>query len=138
MIKDLIIQTLKREPNFRERSRKDKGFAILLKRRYMSLSGIDQRTLVAVIQDYANMDRAWRQALSLYKDLRGKDYDEKIMRSQAKQLGLGYEPGERVAARKVKEIVGPLPSPTEVVAQKSPFTPKETQPEGQGSGRHLP
>lgn len=106
-IKELIIDTLKEHPAFRERSRKDRGFVILLKGKYPTLKNTDSDLLLTVIQESASMDRAWRQALQEHKELRGSDYEEKVVLEQEKVLSLGYEPGSyrdsKLLAEKVQE-----------------------------------
>ncbi len=95
-IKELITDTLKAEPQFRERSRKDKGIVSLLIRKYknvelaMKEGFMTRQDLIDLVQDYSSMDRAWRQALEQNPELRGSDYQEKERLEQEKQIELGY------------------------------------------------
>jgi len=97
-IKDHITQYLKEQPKARERAHKDRAIVNLLIVRYPSLgvaiqSGVMSKNLViALVQDYASYDRAWRQALEQNPQLRGKDYHEKDRLEQEKQIELGYSP----------------------------------------------
>lgn len=95
-IKQQIINYLGEEPKFRERRNKDRGIVNLLMKRHGALrtaveSGMmGKDTLTAIVQDYASMDRAWRQALEQNDHLRGKDYDEKDHLEARKLEELGY------------------------------------------------
>lgn len=97
-IKQSIEEYLENEPKFRERRHKDRGIVNLLSRRYGSFRRvlveriIDKDTIVAIVQDYATMDRAWRQALERNPGLRGADYDEKDELEAQRQRELGYGP----------------------------------------------
>ena len=92
-IRRLIESTLEREPGFRERSRRDKGFIILLMERYPSLSHNSKSQLLDFAQDFANYTRTWNRILQEREDLRGSDYDQKIILEQEAELNLGYTPG---------------------------------------------
>lgn len=95
MLKSLILETLKEQPNFRERSRRSRGFAILLQRTYPVLQNIPLDTLVSAMEDYGSMDRLWRDALLNDPSLRGKDYlkgKENLEKNY--QQSLGYDVGE--------------------------------------------
>lgn len=86
---------LQREPLFRERKKKDAGIANLLIKRYPVLANISRETIVAMVQDYASMDRAWRQLLERRPELRGTDYDEKVALEEKKLAELGYNLGQK-------------------------------------------
>lgn len=90
-----VEEYLKREPLFRERKKKDAGIANLLVKRYPILAHIARPTIIAMVQDYATMDRAWRQALHNNPELRGTDYDEKVALEENKLAQLGYNQGQR-------------------------------------------
>lgn len=93
-----VYAYLEKEPLFRERKNKDRGLVNMLGKKYGILQRlIDQKivskdTLVAILQDYATADRAWRQILSRSGNahLRGKDYDDKDELEKQKQRDLGY------------------------------------------------
>ena len=89
--KDLIHHTLKTEPNFRERARKDNGFIILLKRRYPQLKDFPNHLLVDFARDFLTMDREWRLLLKNDTSLRGKDYSDGAVLADEKKISLGYE-----------------------------------------------
>lgn len=94
--KQKIIDYLEREPLFRERKNKDKGIVNLLRKQYRGLDEallehlITKDEVVAMLQDYAALDRAWRQALEKREDLRGSDYDDKAELEKEAQRSLGY------------------------------------------------
>ncbi len=95
-IKEQVIDYLQTEPKFRERSNKDRGQVNLLLRKYTGLAEavekklISKDSLIAFVQDYASMDRAWRQALERDVSLRGTDYGQKEELMAKKQEELGY------------------------------------------------
>ena len=90
------MEYLEAEPKFRERRNKDRGMVNLLAKRYSALGNalkdgiIGKETVIAIIQDYASMDRAWRQALEKNPRLRGADYDQKEELENKKMEELGY------------------------------------------------
>lgn len=94
--KELMQSYLEDDPKFRERRNKDRGIVNLLMKRYGSLmyaiekGVITKETVTAMVQDYATMDRACRQALEKYQSLRGKDYDEKDKLEVSAMKNLGY------------------------------------------------
>jgi hypothetical protein len=96
MIKDTVMEYLVAEPKFRERRNKDRGMVNLLMKKYHKLKEvidmglIDKETVINMIQDYASMDRAWRQALEKNPRLRGTDYDQKEELENKKMEELGY------------------------------------------------
>ncbi len=108
--KETVEEYLKSEPKFRERRNKDIGFVNLLARRYGTLGillkreEIDHKTMVAIIQDAASMDRAWRQILEHDETLRGNDYGEKTKLEQETQLELGYTPGFEADIKKLETL----------------------------------
>lgn len=89
---------LEKEPLFRERKNKDRGLVNMLAKKYgildrlMEQKIVSKETLVAIMQDYATADRAWRQILSRSGNahLRGKDYASKEELEKQKQRELGY------------------------------------------------
>lgn len=91
--KELIHHTLKNEPNFRERARKDNGFIILLKKRYPRMADIPNHELVDFARDFLTMDREWRLILKNDEILRGNDYDDGKTLADEKKISLGYSPG---------------------------------------------
>ena len=99
-----VEKYLQNEPKFRERKNKDRGIVILLILRYPTLRNMGKNTLTAVMQDYASMDRAWRKLLQENEYLRGKDYNEKEVLEQKKQIELGYTPGHHQDVKKLKTL----------------------------------
>lgn len=91
-IKKLVENFLASEPKFRERSNKDRGIIHLLLKRSDSapLWEAPRDLLTKFVQDYASMDRAWRQALEKNPDLRGSDYEDKAELETKKRISLGY------------------------------------------------
>lgn len=87
-----VYDYLVSEPLFRERKNKDRGQVNLLIERYPSLKDVPKEHIIAAVQDYASMDRSWRQILSRATNahLRGKDYDDKDELEVEKQRELGY------------------------------------------------
>lgn len=94
--KQTILDFLEAEPHFRERANKDMGIAKLLTKEHNALyqalksSPLTFSIFVKVLQNYATMDRAWRQALEKNPHLRGKDYGQKEKLEIEKQIELGY------------------------------------------------
>jgi hypothetical protein len=90
-VKQTVTEYLQKEPLFRERKNKDRGMVNLLMNRYSGLkkaieSGLmTKEQITAMVQDYASMDRAWRQVLEQTPSLRGKDYDDKARLEEDKQ-----------------------------------------------------
>lgn len=97
-----VIQYLKAEPRFRERSAKWRGIADLLIKKY-SLD-IDRVKLADIIADGSSADRAWRLTLKDNPDLRGKDYDKKDILEQEAQIKLGYEVNYHNNVAKLKTL----------------------------------
>jgi predicted ribosome quality control (RQC) complex YloA/Tae2 family protein len=102
--KERVEEYLKKEPRFRERAHKDRGLANLLMERYPELRDVKKETIIAAVQDYASMDRAWRQTLERQEELRGSDYHDKVRLEQEKKLDLGYVPGHDQAVKKLKTL----------------------------------
>lgn len=96
ILKTEVVDYLKSEPQFRERSNKDRGIVNLLMRRYPSLKGVIQNggmkkeVVTAIVQDYASMDRAWRKCLEEEPALRGSDYGDKERLEGEALEELGY------------------------------------------------
>jgi len=109
-IRAIVESALEREPNFRERSKRYRGFTILLlKEFYPSLSLANFTQLTEFGQDFSVMLRTWNKVLEERKDLQGSDYNDKKMLEQEAQIGLGYEPGfhndtARRTKRKIEEV----------------------------------
>lgn len=94
--KNLVLDYLEDQPKFRERKNKDRGIVNLLINRYglqqvIENEDITKDQLVMLVQDYASMDRAWRQILEKIPRLRGTDYDEKDELEKKKMEELGYD-----------------------------------------------
>lgn len=94
--KKAVRDFLEVEPRFRERKNKDSGIAKILTQEHSILYDVLKNTpmtmnvLVRILQDYATMDRAWRQALERNPNLRGKDYGDKQELVDKKLEELGY------------------------------------------------
>lgn len=83
-----VLQYLKDEPRFRERSAKWRGIADLLIKQYKL--DIDRRKLADVIADGSTADRYWRDILRDNPELRGNDYKDKTALEEDKLIDLGY------------------------------------------------
>lgn len=109
-LKQDVVEYLESEPKFRERKNKDRGIVNLLARRYgvlgylLKRKEIDIMTVVAIIKDAASIDREWRQTLQFNPPLRGKDYEDKKILEQEKQIELGYEVGYANDVKKLKNL----------------------------------
>lgn len=111
-LKNIVIEYLESEPQFRERSKKDRGIVNLLINKYglqpaIARGEITKDRIIAMVQDYASMDRAWRKSLEDNPKWRGKDYDEKDELEAKKMSELGYntprDVGPRDAVEKEKQ-----------------------------------
>ena len=96
MIKDLVKNYLKEEPQFRERKNKDRGLVNLLIDKYNLHRAVDndpisKELLIELFQDFSSMDRLWRQILAKHPELRGADYNDKEKLESEKQVDLGYQ-----------------------------------------------
>lgn len=95
--KTQVEKYLRDQPLFRERKNKDRGTINLLLKMHSDIAlavsdgRIDKDDLVVFAQQYASMDRAWRQALEQNPDLRGSDYDDKDHLEHKKLQELGYQ-----------------------------------------------
>lgn len=109
-LKSQVEKYLENETLFRERKNKDRGIVNLLMKKYPSLKHciesdfISKETITAIVQDYASMDRSWRQSLEHNEHLRGKDYDDKKVLAQKKQIELGYEGGYHQNVKTLNKI----------------------------------
>lgn len=104
-IYDEIKGCLERSARARERKNKNKFLAWFLEKKYMVSLGLNQDQLANLIVDAGSYDRAWRKILQENPELRGKDYDDKEVLEQEKQLELGYMPGETDVAKRMKEKI---------------------------------
>lgn len=94
-IQHLVKDYLEEQPLFRERKNKDRGIVNLLINRYglqlaLESGHLTKDRLVALVQDFTSMDRAWRKTLETHKELRGSDYDEKDQLETKAMQNLGY------------------------------------------------
>jgi hypothetical protein len=101
-MKEEVINYLKSDPRFRERSKKWKGIANLLVKKH-NLE-IDAKKLMDIIAEASSMDRIWRDTLLKDKTLRGTDYDDKEILEQEVQLNLGYEVNYNSNVAKLKTL----------------------------------
>lgn len=90
-MKNEILEYLKTDVRFRERSCKNKGIANLVMKKYGIEIPRDKRD--DFIADILNADRNWRKCLEDFPELQGSDYNDKTRLEQEKQLVLGYMPG---------------------------------------------
>lgn len=109
-LKNLVENYLEKQPLFRERRNKDVGIVNILIGRHYKLGEairdglLSKGQVTEIMQEYATMDRSWRQALEQHEGLRGKDYDDKAKLEQEKQVQLGYVPGSDADSRKLGTI----------------------------------
>ena len=94
-----ILQHLEQYIEFRERRKKDKGIALILKEKYKL--DVDTSLLTRLIQDANSMDRFWRKSLLENEHLRGIDYNDKKVLEQKREISLGYEPNYK---RNIKQL----------------------------------
>lgn len=108
---ELIKQKLIAFPNFRERSRRGEYLATLalrhlgLEQSFKEGNRFTTKQLSDIAVAYESLNRAWRKVLEENKDLRGKDYEEKIELVQAKQLELGYSPQNLAFLKHMDKLV---------------------------------
>ena len=89
---ELIKEHLVKNINAREHKNKNRFIAFLLWKKYhLSDSEMSADVLENIVIDTSTYDRAWRQVRERNPDLRGSDYDEKVVLEQQKILDLGYE-----------------------------------------------
>lgn len=112
-MRHLVEDYLEDQPLFRERKNKDRGIVNLLIDRYglhhaIQRGEITKDRIVALVQDYATMDRAWRKVLEEKPTLRGSDYEEKDRLEYKKMKELGYnvpeQPEEQQVAKEPEQI----------------------------------
>lgn len=92
-LKTLVKNYLESQSLFRERKNKDRGIVNLLIDRY-ELKDIPKNRLISCVQDYASMDRMWRQILKENPNLRGSDYKDKDELEEKTLSELGYSTKE--------------------------------------------
>src|SRR3990167_6192387 len=85
-----IEKLLESDVFFRERRCKDAGLIGILIQEYPQLQGISKETIRAICNDYASLDRIYRQALQKNPAWRGSDYSDKDWLEDQKQKELGY------------------------------------------------
>ena len=85
-----IEKLLESDVFFRERRCKDAGLIGILIQEYPQLQGISEETIRAICNDYASLDRIWRQSLFKNPAWRGSDYRDKTELEIQKQEELGY------------------------------------------------
>ena len=85
-----IEKLLSADPSFRERRGKDAGIVSLLIQEYPQLKELSKETIRAICNDYASLDRIWRQSLFKNPAWRGSDYRDKTELEIQKQEELGY------------------------------------------------
>ena len=86
-----IEKLLSADPSFRERRGKDAGIVSLLIQEYPQLKELSKETIRAICNDYASLDRIWRQELQKNPAWRGEDYKpDKDILEHEKMRELGY------------------------------------------------
>lgn len=95
MNKSDILKLLTEIPKARSRKYKNKALAYLFKDRPMNDD---------TIGDILNADRWYRLLLAEHPELRGNDYEDKDILSQAKVLDLGYSVRHEEFIHKSKEL----------------------------------
>lgn len=88
-------------PHLRERKNKNRYIAVKLEKKYKT--GITLETLIRIAVEASTLDRGWRYILQNNPRLRGKDYGDKSVLSQEKQIELGYSAGSDID--EFKEII---------------------------------
>lgn len=112
-LKSKVRNYLKNELRFRERKNKYKGLVNLLI--------IDHPFLASIIEHYGNdargkeraidlfiefmtMNRWWNKLLRDNEELRGKDYNDKKILEQEKQIELGYTSGYYQDLKRLRKL----------------------------------
>ena len=109
-LKTLVQNYLEKQPLFRLRSNKDMGIVNILMSRHYKLSDairigvLTKGNVKEIVQEYASMDRAWRQALEHDPNLRGTDYSDKERVEQETEIRLGYVPGHDADVKKLRHL----------------------------------
>ena len=93
---------LENYPSARERRNKWRAIACILKRRYRL--EIPDRIMASLLSDASSLSREWRRLLQENESLRGRDYYEKKVLEQAKQIDLGYEGGYSQKAKRLQRL----------------------------------
>ena len=101
-MKQEILDYLKEEVRFRERSAKWRGIADIIKKKYNL--DIDRVKLADILAEASSADRYWRLALKENPELRGADYDDGEILAQKKELELGFSPNYFQDVRKLKTL----------------------------------
>lgn len=86
-----LTNYLEVQPLARERKNKARAIGNVLIQKYNL--DISKDFMMEIVADAVNADRMWRKILEERPDLRGKDYDDKEVLEQQKQVELGYRPG---------------------------------------------
>lgn len=111
MVNDKIKEKLEKYPEYRERKKKNLLIAKMLAFKYSLETTLPVEILESIVADSSTYDRAWRKILQENVNLRGKDYEEKEILEQEKQIELGYQPGIKRSIKKVKEITQEITKP---------------------------
>lgn len=101
---ELIEKALEKFPWFRERKDKNLGIAKLIVMKFHPWLAGNEDKLADLVVLAGSLDRAWRKALQDNPSLRGKDYDDKVVLEQEKQLDLGYTPGYEADLKANKKL----------------------------------
>lgn len=107
-LKYLVENYLREDSRFRERTNKDRGIVNLLINRYglhhaIERGEITKDRIIALVQDYASMDRYWRQCLEKNSELRGSDYEDKDVFEFKKLVELGYHAPQAIGQAEAVE-----------------------------------
>ena len=99
---------LERSEPARERANKDRHILWIISCKHekldklikLGISDKEQKAtpedMIVFMREYALYDRCWRKILQDYKELRGKDYDDKEILEEEAMQGLGYEANQKV------------------------------------------
>lgn len=112
-VKKKVNDYLKNETLFRERKNKYKGIVNLLMRDHTILNalveeygdnGEGKKRVINLFIEFMTMNRWWNKLLKDNPELRGKDYNDKIILEQQKQIELGYEAGYYQDIKRLKKL----------------------------------
>jgi hypothetical protein len=97
-----LINLLEAKESTRERKNKNKVIAYVLSKEFQIDLPLDK--LESVVKRVNTLDREWRKLLQDNPELRGKDYADKKILEQEKELELGYIPGHEQDVKKLKQV----------------------------------
>lgn len=98
-----LLTYLKQEPRARERKNKNRAIGNLLSKKYR-FDFLPKQMVADMVGEVLSLDRKWRKILEENPNLRGEDYDEKVILEQEAQIKLGYEPDYKNNVAKLKTL----------------------------------